>query len=178
MSDNPFDLLPPAPDDLWPQVSSLKPARLSLATEAFPAPLSDVAEILGRAVHLEMQSSGEYAAKAAMPPVNLPLYQAHLRGVELRFHARRHAESAARLLHLYGAIHAETDRQKPSSLPAPTQLKEAATRTYRMAVRDEIALQYQIRVLKGEQPSFNDELYGQLKTKLPGHGAKFQRQRP
>jgi hypothetical protein len=166
MSTNPFESLPPAPDDLWPKVSALNPSVPSqLISEAFPAPLSQVTGILGRAVHLEMQSSGEYAAKAVMPPLNLRPHEAHVRGIELRFHGRLHAETAARLLHSYGIIHPEVLRQGPSSLPTPAQLKESATRTYR----------HQIEALKVEQPGFNDELFGQLKNKTLGQGAKYHR---
>ena len=176
MSTNPFESLPPAPDDLWPKVSAVNLfGQSQLLSEAFPAPLSQVAGILGRAVHLEMQSSGEYAAKAVMPPLNLRPHEAHLRGVELRFHGRLHAETAARLLHSYGIIHPQLLRQGPSPLPTPAQLKEAATRTYRMAIRDELTLQHQIEALKVEKPGFNDELFGQLKNKALGQGAKHHR---
>jgi hypothetical protein len=175
MNDHPFDSLPPAPPDLWPKASATIPSVPMLASEALPASLSDVVGVLGRAVHQEMQSSGEYAAKATVAPGSLRPHEAHLRGVELRFHSRLHAESAARLLHFYDALHGEVTQQGPSSLPSAAQLKDAATRTYRRAFRDEAALQQEIQVLKGEQPGFSDELYSQLKKKALGQGAKHHR---
>lgn len=176
MSDhNAFDSLPPAPDDLWPKVSSGSPLAQSLASEAFPASLLQVAGILGRAVQLEMQSAGEHAGQAVMTPATLPLHQAHLRRVELRFYSRLGTESAARLLQSYEKVHAQIVRDGPSSLPTPAQLKEAATRTYRKALRDEVALQIEINTLKAKQPGFNDELYSQLKHQGHGHSAKHHR---
>ena len=175
MSTNPFESLPPAPDDLWPKVSSTNPSTQALASEAFPASLADMAGILDRGIHREMQSSGECAARAVMPPANLPSHQAHLRGVELRFQARLHAESAAHLLHFYEELHTEAVRQRPVSLPSPAQVKDAATRTYRIAIRDELTLQHQIDALNVKKPGFNDELFGQLKKKALGHGAKHHR---
>jgi hypothetical protein len=175
MSTNPFESLPPAPDDLWPKVSSSHPSTEALASERFPTSLADMAGILDRRIHREMQSSGECAAKAVMPPANLPPRQSHLHGVEQRFHARFHAESAARLLHFYTVLHTEAVRQRPVSLPSPSQLKDAATRTYQIAVRDELTLQHQIEVLKVENPGFNDELFGQLKNKALGQSAKHRR---
>jgi hypothetical protein len=102
-------------------------------------------------------------------------HEAHLRAVELRFHSRLHAEAAARLLRFYESIRTGMARQGLVNLPSPGQLKEAATRTYQVAVRDETALQNQILALKGSNPGFNDELYGQLKKKVPGHGLKLHR---
>jgi hypothetical protein len=177
MNDHPFESLPPAPDDLWPKAPGKNPSVQSqLLSEVFPAPLANVAGTLGRAVHQEIQSTGEYAAKAVMAPSNRRPHEAHLRGVELRFHSRLHAETAAQLLHSYGVVHGEVTRKGAFSLPSPAQLKAAATRTYRTALRDEISLQQQIQVLKTEQPGFDDELYAQLIRKnVPSHGAKFNR---
>jgi hypothetical protein len=175
MNDHPFESLPPAPDNLWPKISPRSPSNQSLLSEMLPASLLDVAGVVGRAVHLEMQSSGEYAAKAAMPTGRLRPHEIHLRRVELQFHSRLHAESAARLLNFYQVVHDQALGQGAASLPTPGQLKEAATRTYRMGLRDELALQHQIQVLKVEKPGFNDELFGQLKKNAFGHGAKHHR---
>jgi len=172
---NAFDSLPPAPDDLWPRISSVTPSAESLVSQVFPASLPEAAGILGRAVHMEMQSSGEYAAKAAMPPANMRPHELHLRRVELRFHSHLHAEGASRLLNSYAVVRSQVAKREPCSLPSPDDLRMAATRTYRMAVRDELAVQQQIRALKGELPGFNDELFGQLKMKTAGHGAKHHR---
>lgn len=168
-----FDSLPPAPDDLWPKVSSGSPLAQSLASEVFPASLQHVAGILGRAVQSEMHNAGIFAAQAVMAPADMPLYQVHLRGVELRFYSRLGTESAARLLRSYETVHAQLLRDGPSPFPTPRQLKEAATRTYRKALRDETALQTEINTLKTQQPGFNDELYSELKHQ--GHSPKRRR---
>jgi len=176
MSDtNAFDSLPPAPDDLWPKVSSGSPLAQSLASEVFPASLQHAAGILGRAVQSEMYNAGIFAAQAVMTPADMPLYQVHLRGAEMRFYSRLSTESAARLLHSYEKVHAQILRDGPSSLPTARQLKESATRTYRKSLRDETALQTEINTLKANQPGFNDELYSQLKHQGLGHGAKHHR---
>ena len=175
MNDNPFESLPPVPDDLWPRVPPLKPLDHPLGDESFPASLSDMVGILGRAVHLEMGNAGEYAARAAVIPSDMSPTRARLRGIELRFHSRLRAESAARLLHLYQAVHTKEKLHGTFILPTPAQLKEAATRSYQIGFRDEMSVQRQIQTLKGEQPGFNDELYSHLKKKPPGEGPKFQR---
>jgi hypothetical protein len=173
MNDNPFESLPPVPDDLWPKVPPLKPTDRPLMEENFPVSLEEMAGILGRGVHLEMQSSGEYAVKAAVTPADLSPEQVKLRRVELKFHSRMRAESAAKLLHLYQAVHEEST-QLGATLPSPAQLKEAATKSYQTGYRDEMSVQRQIQALKGE-PGFNDELYNQVKKKPPGEGPTFQR---
>jgi hypothetical protein len=176
MNDNPFESLPPVPDDLWPKVPPLNAMDRPLGDENFPVSLPDMAGILGRGVHLEMESAGEYAAKAAITPSDLPPDRVKLRGVELRFHSRLRAESAARLLNLYQAVYKEAAQQPGTApLPAPAQLKEAATKSYQTGFRDEMSVQRQIQALKGEQPGFNDELYSHLKKKPPGEGPKLQR---
>ena len=176
MSDNPFDSLPPAPDDLWPKVSAQVPPHSIWGKENYPVRLLNMGEILGRAVHSEMQTAGEYAGKATVAPADLLPSQLKVRRSELTFHSRWRAESAARLLHFYQAVYAEaTQNDAPTILPSPAQLKEAATKSYRMGLRDEISVQQQIQALKGEQPGFNDELYSHLIKKAPAEGAKIHR---
>jgi hypothetical protein len=176
MNDHAFESLPPAPDDLWPKVAAPNPSVQSqLQSEVFPAPLAEAAGILGRAVHLEMQAAGEYAAKTVMPPPSMRPHEVHLRAAELRFHHRLHTESAARLLRIYSFVHADVVYRGSSSIPTPAQLKAAATRTYRMAVRDELKLEHQIETLRVEKPVFNDQLFGLLKNKSAGTAAKYHR---
>jgi len=174
VNDSPFESLPPVPDDLWPRVPSPNSSAQALPSEAFPASMPGVAGILGRAVHAEMRSAGEYAARAVLTAVYMRPHELHLRAVELRFHSRFHAESAARLLQSYRMVRGELSAKEALLLPSSDQLKTAATRSYRVAMKNEIVLQHEIEVLKAEQPGFNDELFCQLKKKVPGQGTKLR----
>lgn len=138
------DSLPPIPEDLWPKLLP-EPRETNLADDAWPLTLIQLGEILVRSVQREMETCGEYAARAELAPTKE-------RSLQLTIHAHMRADAAARLLLTYEEAYPQAMAAGAQSLPTPAQLKIEATSSYRIARREEELNQVLLQAVKGDLP--------------------------
>ena len=120
--------LPPIPADLWPKVSlvtSYRPTDGRLTLEIPGLSEGPLLTALSRAIHLEMRSAGEWAARIGEP---------REKGIPGPTDFRRlDTENAARLLAIYTAVHGCASYLSAFDL-SPEALKTFASRSYTNAL--------------------------------------------
>jgi hypothetical protein len=140
-------ILPPLPPDLWPHThpaGGSRPQGRMLALEIPGMSESLLLGVLARAIHHEMRTAGEWAARIAS--------EADKDFPSAKDFARFRAENAARLLTLYAALFASSQYVSTSDI-TPEALKAAASKSYQFALRDERAKQQTF------SPGYNHAVY-------------------
>lgn len=127
------DPLPPAPGDLWTAYPRLRWTNPAERLADFPLALPEMAEMISRAIHLEMHGAGHAAGYVDRFP--LESRSGPSRG-ELEAYSRTRAATASRLLAYYNLVYAELLPQGPGTVPGPGPVMEEATTSYRVGRRD------------------------------------------
>lgn len=120
------DPLPPAPDDLWPEVELSPREKASFPAKRLPSAPREVSEALARTPHLEMYGAGTSRAWSEEAGV---VSGALAR--ELSFHSRIRAGTAARSLKVYEYVYGRTRPRDRQELATPQEVKAAATESFR-----------------------------------------------